>query len=166
MKTLINNKQEILNDIKHCISSFGLSVVDEINDKGNFVIVSQFKYEHYGFTIIAQYHPNGDLAEILIGYGIVPVDKIKPLSELMNYINSHVISGHFFVDPPTGMMSFRTAVHVADSLNKDEFEWALKQVMGVSYLFFPVLNEQMFTEGEPADIFNQYMKEEPQEVPS
>lgn len=166
MKTLINNKQEILNDMKHCISSFGLSVVDEINDTERYAIVSQFQYEHYGFTIIAQYHPDGDMAEITIGYGIVPGDKIKPLSELMNYINSHVINGHFFVDPPTGIMSFRTAVHVTDSLDREEFEWALKQVMAASYRFYPMINEQMFTEEDPADIFNQYMNKEPQEVPS
>jgi len=166
MNTLMNKNQEILNGIKHCISSFGLPVVEEINVSDQFAIVSQFKYEHYGFAILAQYHPDGGLVEIAICYAIAPENKIKPLAELMNYINSHIMSGHFFVDLSSGGMTFRSAIHVTDSLNKDEFEWALSQVMSASYRFFPMIIAQVCTDEEPSDIFNKYLKEEPQEVDS
>lgn len=158
MNTIINKNQKIMNDMKNCISSLGLPIMDEIHDKGQSVIISKFQYEHYGFGIVATYHPDGDLAEIIIGYGVAPETKIKPLSELMNYINAHILSGHFFVDHETKIMSFRSAVHVDDALNEEEFEWALKQVMGSSYQFFPVVIDQLFSDEEPLNIFKKHLK--------
>lgn len=158
MQTIINKNQKVLNDMKDCISSFGLPIIDEINENGQSAIVTKFQYEHYGFGIIATYHPEGDLVEIVICYGVAPQNRIKPLSELMNYINAHVLSGHFFVDDLTMGMSFRSAVHITEELDKEEFEWALQQVMGSSYKFFPIIIEQMFSEDEPANIFKKHLK--------
>lgn len=158
MNTLVNKNQKILDDIKHYILSFGLPVIEEINNNGRLIIVSQFIYDHYGFTMYAQYHPDGDLVETAICYLIAPENKIKPLTELMNYINAHILSCHFYIEPTTSGITFRSAIHVTDSLNKEEFEWALSQVMSSTYLFFPAIAAQMFSEEEPAEIFNKYLK--------
>ena len=166
MTVLKHKKQEIVNDMKECISRFGLPVIDEINADDKYMIISKFQYQYYGFGIAAVYHPEGDLAEIKIVYGMAPEDKIKPLYELMNHINSHIMTGHFSLLHENGEVSFRAAVHVPDSLKKEEFEWTLGQVMAASYKFFPMIGEQLFTDGDPKDILEKHLSQDPVEVDS
>ncbi len=166
MKVSKRKKEKILNDIKACVRCFGLPIVDEVISDERPIIVSKFQYEHYGFGIAAAYHPDGDLVEIQTCYGNAPENKIKPLCELMNHINSHIMNGHFYVGHPDGEMSFRTAVHVPDSLNQEEFEWALNQVMGASFRFFPMIAEQLCTDGDPIKILKKHLEREPMEVDS
>ena len=158
--------EKILSDMKECIESFGLPIIGEISTDERPTIISKFQYEHYGFAIAAIYHPEGELVEISIYHGEAPKNKIKPICELMNLINAHIMSGHFFVDPSRGGMSFRAAVHVPDSLNKEEFEWALKQVMGASYRFFPMIVEQLFTDDDPEEIIKRVLEQQAKEVNS
>lgn len=166
MTVLKHKKQKIVNDMKACFGRFGFPVIDEITADYKHMIVSKFQYEHYGFAIAATYHSEGDLAEIMIGYGIAPEDKIKPLCELMNHINTYIMTGHFSVIHETGEISFRAAVHVPDSLNEEEFEWTLGQVMTASYKFFPAIIDLLFTEEEPVAILKKHLEQEPVQVKS
>jgi hypothetical protein len=166
MKILTHQEETILNDLKACLKGFGLPIVEETTVNEKPVIVSKFQYEHYGFGIVVTYHAEEEFVAIEIYYGNAPDDKIKPLCELMNHINTHIMSGHFFVAHPSGEMSFRAAVHTPDSLNQEEFEWALKQVMGASYKCFPMIVEQLFTNGDPKEIMEKHLAQEPVEVDS
>jgi hypothetical protein len=166
MTVLKHKRQEILNDMKKCFGRFGFPIIDEINEDDKYMIVSKFGYQNYGFVIAAVYHPKGDLAEIHICYGNAQMDKVKPLYELMNHINTYIMTGHFSILHETGEMSFRAAVHVPDSLDEEEFKWTLGQVMTASYKFFPMIVDLLFTEEEPVAILKKHLEREPVEVKS
>ncbi len=164
MKRLLGKEQQIFDDMKKCFTSYGLKIFDELKKNDQLMIFSKFEYRNYNFGIAAIYHADGDLVEISTVYTNISKNKIKPVAELMNHINSYIMSGHFYVVYSTGAMSFRTAIHVTDTLNKDDFEWALDQVMSASYKFFPMIIDQIFTEMEPLEIIKKHLEEEPMEV--
>jgi len=164
LTVLEHKRQEILKDMKAGFENFVLPVIDEINMNGTYAITTKFQYQHYGFGIMAEYHPDGDLTEISICYGNAPEKKIKSLSELMNHLNCHILSGHFCVVDPDGEMLFRTAVHTPDFLNKDDFEWALNQVMATSYRFFPMIVNQLFSDESPMEILKKHLNNDVMEV--
>jgi len=166
MERLLKKEEKIFDVMKNCFRSFGLKILDEAKTNNQLMLFSKFEYKNYNFGITAIYHPDGDLVEISTVYANIPKDKIKPVSELMNHINSIIVSGHFYVVYATGVMSFSTAVHVIDSLNKDDFEWALDQVMSLNYKFFPMVIELIFTDRQPLDIIKSQLENEPMEVHS
>jgi hypothetical protein len=166
MTVSTRKRQKILDDMKKCFGRLGFPIIDERTANERYAIISKYQYQYYGFGIGAVYHPKGDLVEIQIGYGLAPEDKIGPIYELVNHINSCIMTGHFYITHETGEVSFRAAVHVSDSLNEEEFEWALNQALSASYKFFPAIGEQLFSDREPKDIFKELLEREHLEVDS
>ena len=82
------------------------------------------------------------------------------LYELIDRINTVLYSSHFAIHPETGQLALLSAMYFTDDkINKAEFHMILKQLLGDSCKFVPLIGKQVESDREPADMFSEFLEQ-------
>lgn len=152
-----NKKEQILQDMKACITQAGLPILHEeetIHDCT--AIFSQILYpESHSVSIYAIYDPQRELINIALRYADAPQIRRLAIAETMNMINGNLSVDHFAICPVTGRMVLLSGMFITEqSLNKTQFIKILDQLLQDSYQYFRLIQEQYFSEEEAGELMD------------
>lgn len=153
---------QILNDIEACFRELGLKPERKAPGAIPYSAIScELPYEHQKIVAVVIYFPSIELIDMAIHYGLTPREQLYRLIQLINHINTYLVTDHLAIDPDSGGMLLHTGIFVTrDFLEKEQFKRVMEQLMEDSFKYIPLLSELLNSNRKPKAIMESFVKKQ------
>lgn len=161
------NFEAILQDVEDIFTNLGMMVQNDYLEDG--YIMADFQLQHHGNRIFRIWTQFGNDFDFIILYmsieQVAAVDKIAPVTELINFINKSTVIDHVVLIPETRRVCLKTGIILdKGSIPKEEFNRAVRTLFGNGSTFFSLILEHFSSNKSPQEIMDKYWKNNPPEV--
>lgn len=147
----------ILGRIRECLFKMPVTLSEESSENdSNYQIVSSYNYGDETVVVMVIYYSVHDFIRIKIPFRKVPESQKQVLYEMINLLNERFAAWHFFISPDTCEVTLEAGIYISRFLNGREFFLLLRQMIENGFLYFPVIEYQIFSGRAAITILEEY----------
>lgn len=150
----------VIQAMRSCIERVPLNITHESDVDGYHQFFSLYEYsEHSKFGVIVYHIAEPGFIKVSTSYGKTYFEKEAEMHRMLNLLNSRCFAWHYVLCPDTGIVSIESGMPVADCFSGQELFVLLRHLIGNACIHFPLINELLDSNDEPASILNRHDKE-------
>ena len=153
--------KKIIRDIKICFESIGLSIAAEEEGDQHVTLYSEIEGNDYTMQLQVTFCPIAEIILLCVAFSVtVPPESTEVLCELANLANSKMLTDYVTICPDSGEIMLHSSFMITDSsLDKDQFEFSLSQILTDGSLIFRLFCTQVYSELSPQKHFGRFISE-------
>ena len=149
----------VISAMRSCIEKVPLKITHESDVDGYHQLFSLYEYsEHSKLGVIVYHIAESGFIKVSTSYGKTYFEKENEMHRMLNLLNSRCFAWHYVLCPNTGIVSIESGMPVADSFSGQELFVLLRHLIGNACIHFPLINELLDSNDEPASILERHDK--------
>lgn len=161
----VSLNQKIYNDLKDAFKEMGFPIKEEKREGYFMMFFSEMKYFEEPAPIIIIFDPPHNTITMTIHYGVVPLEKMEVLYEMINQINIYLCTCHFILTPQERLIALLSGLLFRDgSFDKSQFQMFFDEMMSEAFNYAPLIGRQLDSERKPAELFLEYLTENKERI--